>query len=371
MAVSRRLNILHIFSGDLWAGAEVMVFNLLRRLKEYPGVYLRAISLNEGALSAKLTAMGITTHVLPESELNFRRILGRAKKIISEDRIDIIHSHRYKENLLAVLLQKLCQPAAKLITTIHGLSETRSRKDRVVALVNDFCLKRRFVKIVGVSNDIQKTLVESRGYPEGAVDVIYNGIETGDGEEVAGEAVSSKNSFHIGTVGRMVPVKDYDLFIEIAAEIYRQRPNAVFSILGEGPLKAELEKRVAEMGLIEVFKFIPPVEDPFPYYRQLDLYVNTSKHEGIPLSILEAMSCGIPVVAPAVGGLPEIISSEAEGTLAQQRTPDNFARVCLNLMDDPGLRIRIGRGGQERIKAAFTAEQMGEAYYRLYKEMTG
>jgi len=399
MAVSRRLNILHIFSGDLWAGAEVMVFNLLRRLKEYPGVHLAAISLNEGILSSRLKSMGIVTHVIPENEFGFWRILERAKEVVSGKRIDVIHAHRYKENLLALLLRKGCQPTAALVTTLHGLSEFYSPKDRLTGAVNNFCLRRYFSKVIGVSKEIERGLIGRYGYPQDAVDVIYNGIEVDNDRiihdtfqtihphtsplpSVLGRPTAAREKgafyeaanggvFYIGTVGRMVPVKDYDLFIEIAAEIYRQRPNAVFSILGEGPLKSELEKRAVEMGLSDVFKFMPPVEDPFPYYRQLDLYVNTSRHEGIPLSVLEAMSCGVPVVAPAVGGLPEIISSEAEGSLVQQRTPENFARACLRLMDNPELRNRIGHRGQERIKAAFTAEKMGEAYYRLYKDITG
>jgi len=372
MAVLRRLNILHIFSGDLWAGAEVMVFNLLRRLKEYPGVHLAAISLNEGILSSRLKSMGIATHVIPESEFGFWRILERAKEVVSGKRIDVIHAHRYKENLLALLLRKGCQPTAALVTTLHGLSEIYSSRDRLTEAVNNFCLRRYFSRVIGVSKEIERGLTGRYGYPQKAVEVIYNGIEVDHkGIRIPEPEQNGNRVFHIGTVGRMVPVKDYDLFIETAAEIYRQRPNAVFSILGEGPLKAELEKRAAEMGLSDVFKFMPPVEGPFPYYRQLDLYVNTSRHEGIPLSVLEAMSCGVPVVAPAVGGLPEIISSEAEGSLVQKRTPENFARACLWLMDNPELRNRIGHRGQERIRAAFTAEKMGEAYYRLYKDITG
>ena len=78
--------------------------------------------------------------------------------------------------------------------------------------------------------------------------------------------------------------------------------------------------------------------DPMPYYQSLDLYLNTSLHEGIPLSILEAMACGKPVVAPKVGGIPEIISHEENGVLIEAREPKKIADSCLRLMQDEDLR---------------------------------
>ena len=95
------MTVLHIFSGDLWAGAEVMIFNLLSRLHEDGAVKVIALSLNEGVLVDKLRALGISTSVIPEKSHTFRAILRHATRLLKDTPIDVIHSHRYKENLLA------------------------------------------------------------------------------------------------------------------------------------------------------------------------------------------------------------------------------------------------------------------------------
>ena len=114
--------VLHVFSGDLWAGAEVMIYNLLSQLKNYPEVNAIALSLNEGILTGKLRNNGIETHVISESNYSLPQICLKALKLFKKRKIDVIHSHRYKENLLALILGKKLR-ANKLIATMHGLFE--------------------------------------------------------------------------------------------------------------------------------------------------------------------------------------------------------------------------------------------------------
>ncbi len=173
----------------------------------------------------------------------------------------------------------------------------------------------------------------------------------------------------------MVPVKDFDLFLEVAAEIKKQinsqsvtrNPklnNIRFSILGDGPLKDKLIQKAKDLKLNGCMEFLPPSHDPMPYY----LYLNTSIHEGIPLSILEAMSCGKPVVAPKVGGIPEIISHGVDGYLVEERTPVLFSALCNELANDKMKRDEMGKRGAERITSMFSDMNMALQYYNLYLE---
>ena len=116
------MNILHIFSGDLWAGAEVLIFNLLSSLQKYSDLNIIAISLNEGTLTQKLRENNIETYVIPENKYSFPKIFSKALYFLRHRKIDIIHAHRYKENLLALLLNRFFHSKG-LITTIHGLPE--------------------------------------------------------------------------------------------------------------------------------------------------------------------------------------------------------------------------------------------------------
>ncbi len=367
-----RLTVLHIFSGDLWAGAEAMVFNLLDRLKDDPGLKIIALSLNEGILTGRLRDAGVEVHTIPEAENSFLKIFLKALNLFKGKKIDVIHSHRYKENLLALLLAKT-MGVKRLVSTLHGLAEPPIQQDgknsaSLKTKMDYFILKRYFSRVIAVSQEMKKTLVQKHHFREEMVEVIYNGISIPScPPPPAPRPPTPAPRTHIGTVGRMVPVKDFDLFLEVAAEVVRENDRVRFSILGDGPLKQHLVDRAKKLGIGNYLDFLSPTPDPFPYYYSLDLYLNTSLHEGIPLSVLEAMACGKPVVAPSVGGIPEIISHGEHGLLVEGRKPRDFVYSCLKLVQDNDLRIAMGESASKRIGSRFESLNMAQCYSKLYR----
>jgi protein-tyrosine-phosphatase len=166
----------------------------------------------------------------------------------------------------------------------------------------------------------------------------------------------------------MVPIKGLDLFLDVAAALRRQTPRVRFSILGDGPLRDELARRAAALDLDGSIEFVPPRPDPFPYYRSLDVYLNTSVHEGLPLSVVEAMACGKPIVSAAVGGIPEIVAHGDHGFLVEGREAARFVECCLTLMRDERLRASMGERAGAAAHAGLSASAMAGAYRRLYEE---
>jgi glycosyltransferase involved in cell wall biosynthesis len=365
------LKILHIFSGDLWAGAEVMIFHLLNSLRNDSSVQIFALSLNEETLASKLRDVGVKTWVIPEARNSFSKILFTARRVFKETAIDIIHSHGYKQNLLAFGLAKLIH-VRRLVTTLHGMPESRGdgklngTKARFLSTLDYRILNRYFTHVVSVSLDMRERLVREHSFSAEKIKVIRNGIASPAVKDVPCGPVS--DIFHIGNVGRLVPVKDFDLFLEVAARIKRLDDRARFSILGEGPLKEGLIRRAQELGIEDYVRFLPACSDPFPYYRSIHLFLNTSLHEGIPLTILEAMACGLPVVAPRVGGIPEVIEDGKQGMLIEKRTPDNFAQPCLELMRSQHLRKTMGSSARERFVNNFSSSHMASSYLDLYRQ---
>lgn len=351
-----------------------MVFNLLNELKHDPAVKILALSLNDGFLARRLQQAGVETYVIPETENSFARILWKAARLFRNRQVDVIHSHRYKENALGFMLSRI-RGIKGLITTLHGLSETahdgRSGEKRIgVRGTLDYTMLRQFfTRIVAVSGEMERTLTEEFSFRPEKVEVIYNGISLP--ANVAGTNESGRDHFHIGTVGRMVWIKGLDLFIEIAAEVRRQTDKVRFSILGEGPLRDELMRKSKDLQLEDCMEVLPPRVDPFAYYRMLDLYLNTSRHEGIPLSILEAMACGRPVVAAKVGGIPEIILHGEHGLLVEGRSPRGFAGACLELMENRSLRTTLAEKALKRVECHFSASRMAESYKNLYQQICG
>ncbi len=363
-----RLTVCHVFSGDLWAGAEVVIFNLLSSLQQEAGLRLVALALNEGTLTERLRAAGITTYVVPESRHSLPGILWRAMRLLRAERVGVIHSHRYKENLLAWLLAR-CLGVGELVTTVHGLPEAPGNRGAATQSAGwqrrlDYAvLRNQFSAVVAVSDEMKRALIDRYGFREERIRVIRNG---GRFPEGAATAASPNEVFHIGTVGRMVPIKGLDLFLEVAA-VLRQEGRAVrFSILGDGPLRDELARKAEDLKISDDVEFVAPRPDPFGYYRSLDLYLSTSVHEGLPLSVVEAMACGKPVVSAAVGGIPEIVVDGQDGFLVKDRDPEHFAERCRALMCDPRLRKAMGERAAASAHTRLSAETMAQAYRRLY-----
>jgi glycosyltransferase involved in cell wall biosynthesis len=372
-ATGERLTVCHLFSGDLWAGAEVVIFNLLSCLDQDPALRVLALSLNEGVLTDRLRAAGITTLVIPEAQHRVGGILRRAARVLKDGDVTILHSHRYKENVLAAVLAKwLGMP--ELITTMHGLPEwptdisREARRARWRARLDFLVLRRRFTSVVAVSHEMKRVLVGTYGFQDDQVQVILNG---GRFPTPAAPHGPRNQPFHIGTVARMVPVKGLDLFLDVASALRRGPQPVRFSILGDGPLRDELARKVAALDLRECVEFMTPRPDPFGYYRSLDLYLNTSRHEGLPLSLVEAMACGTPIVSAAVGGIPEIVSHGEHGFLVEGRDPAVFAERCVTLMREDGLRTAMGERASAWAHSRLSAHAMADGYRRLYCSRAG
>jgi glycosyltransferase involved in cell wall biosynthesis len=348
-----------------------MIYHLLTNLKSDASVEVLALSLNDETLATKLREIGVKTWVTPENRHGFLKILLLARRLFKGKGVDIIHSHGYKQNLLAFLLAKLL-PVRRLVATLHGMPEIPSNdtwnrsKGHLIHGLNYGVLSRYFTRIVPVSLDMQERLIREHRLSSKKVRVIHNGIAPPPDDSSPGNAGSG--AFHIGTVGRLVPVKDFDLFLEIALHVKRSDDRVKFSILGQGPLKEHLIRRAKELGIEDCVKFFPARTDPFPYYRSLHLFLNTSLHEGIPLTLLEAMACGLPIVAPRVGGISEVIEDGKQGVLVEQRTPANFARSCLEVIRSEDLRTAMGSNARKRFVDHFSSSRMASSYLDLYRE---
>jgi glycosyltransferase involved in cell wall biosynthesis len=359
------VKVCHIISGDLWAGAEVMAYNLLKSLTKYKDLELSAILLNEGRLAEEIRRLNIPVEVIDESKMSFFQIFLAIRKVLNRWGPDVIHSHRYKENILAYLVSKT-KKGIKLIATQHGMPEIYggniTLKHRLISKLNFFMLPRCFQNIVVVSKDIQKAFVNQYRFPEDKVIVIRNGIEISENIPMRKE----KNTFVIGSSGRLFPVKDYSLMVEVAREILKKTNGIRFELAGDGPERPKIEDLIKKNGLDGTFLLRGFVSDTTPFYSGLDLYINTSVHEGIPMSVLEAMSYGIPIIAPNVGGLTEIIENGIQGFLVEGRDAEDFAERCITLIENEPLRKQMGSAAREKIMKKFSLENMVQQYYHLY-----
>jgi glycosyltransferase involved in cell wall biosynthesis len=360
------MRISHVISGDLWAGAEVMALRLITGLAEIKGVEISAILLNEGKLAREIGKLGVPIDIVDETRLNFFQIKKRFHEILMKFNPDIVHTHRLKENILGYLSSRKAGQGIPLVCTQHGLDEPELHlKWKLLSRANRYILSRHFKNIVAVSEDIRIALSESYGFPSEKLIVIHNGTETP--EEIQPDGGS--HPFTIGSAGRFFPVKDYPFFVEVAAEINQVSKDICFELAGEGPEFENISERIMRRGLQDVFRLKGFMENMSEFYKGLDLYINTSLHEGFPMSVLEAMSHGLPVVAPKEGGIKEVVIDGLQGFLIEGRDPKQFAQKCLAIFQDQNLRQSMGTASKEKVIGEYSIKTMAGKYYDLYKKI--
>jgi glycosyltransferase involved in cell wall biosynthesis len=360
-----KMRIMLLVSGDLWAGAEVMVTHLSAGLSRRDEIDLLVVLMNSGRLADELQHLGVKVHIVEESKYSFLKICSIVRGVVKNYAPDIIHSHRYKENMLAWCVSR-GMPDCKLVATQHGMPENAGSLSRIHRLRNSVffrLLATCFARAVFVSDEMRRSIGKGYGFSEKKVHVIHNGI-------TVPQFVISLPREHliVGSAGRLFPVKDYGLFVDVARLVVAQNNTVDFVLAGDGPERGMLEGQVRKCGLGERFRFLGHQEDMAAFYKGLDVYVNTSVHEGIPMSVLEAMAYGVPVVVPKVGGFPEIVEDGVGGFLVDSRDPEAFARRILQLLD-PERRKAMGNNARERVVASFSREAMAQQYYRLYREL--
>jgi glycosyltransferase involved in cell wall biosynthesis len=325
--------VLHIASGDLWAGAEAQIHQLLCALQARPDVLVSAVILNPGELAERLSAAGVAVTVLDESSLSVSGVLRGILGAIKVTGAGVVHTHRLKENILGSLAAWLSGQALS-VRTVHGRPEQgqeTSRKQRLVRAV-DRQAGRLQAGIVGVSGELCDYLRAQ--FPARKVFFVPNGIDSAQIAKTAARGCEyrARSAWNVALVGRLVALKRGDLFLQAAALLSKADPGKYrFSLVGDGPLREELGALAQRLGITAEVDFLGFQGNSAAVLQQMDCLAVTSDHEGLPMVVLEALALGVPVVAHAVGGLPEVLSEVSARRLVDEHTPEGYARAIAEL----------------------------------------
>ncbi|MGH9532935.1 MAG: glycosyltransferase [Terriglobales bacterium] len=364
-------------SGDLWAGAEVQVATLLRALAEREDLALSAILLNEGRLAEELRSAGIPVTVFPESQMSFLAILRHAGEQLRRCPVRVLHSHRYKENLLAVLLAWRCGVPV-LVRSQHGLPELFSGwtrlKQRFLQFTDRQVARWATDSIIGVSQDLVGKLSQLTGSRK--VVLVRNGIAVDRVNSPLTVAQAKARlglpaeALVVGNAGRLEPIKRLDLFLEAAHSISAQLPEARFLLAGEGRERIRVFDLARKLGLAERVLLTGHRDDVYDVLRAMDVFLLTSDHEGLPMALLEAQCLGVPVVTRQVGGVAEVICQDSTGVLVDSAQPSQLAAACVRLLTNPGARGRLAAAGRKAVKQ-FDIQKSAAEVAQLYFSLCG
>ncbi len=374
----QRISVCHLASGDLWAGAEAQLAALLHALARHQGLRVSVILLNEGRLAEGARQSGAEVKVIAESAHTFFEILGEATRYLRPRGIQILHSHRYKENLLAALLARRCH-VPFVVRTEHGGPEPfkglQHLKQRVLRQVDRLVGRYATDRVISVSTELQKHL--AKYVDPQKIAIIPNGLDT---KNVRSDlsALEAKRRLNIpdscpvlGYAGRLAPIKRLDIFLAAAKEVARRIPDSRFVIVGDGSERPRLEQMARALGLQDRVMFLGHRDDIYDVLRALDVFVLCSDHEGLPMVLLEALHMGIPVVARCAGGIPEAVQDAVNCLLVDSADPNVLANACVLLLEDSNLRRRLAQGGQSRVAERFSAERAAADVADLYISMCG
>ena len=369
-------NILHIASGDLWAGAEVQLYTLARALHHSPGVSVRVILLNHGILEGKLHEEGIEVLVFEETSLSSLQILRRIIRSISKQRPDVIHTHRLKENILGSIAGNLGGGVPSM-RTVHGAPEHqaswRQFPKRIIHSLDRLTGKYIQRRIIAVSEELAAFLQQT--FPPEKIRIIENGIDINSLYNHAVKPITATGGgpdiLRIGLAGRLVPVKRIDVFIKTARYIQDNYPDikAEFYIFGDGPLRSELETLSRELNTDNIIHFEGHCEDIIERLQNLDILMMTSDHEGLPMTILEAMALKVPIIAHAVGGIPLLLDNGSCGALIRDHCPVGYADEIYRLSQSMKTRSELAEMALERVNSCYSAEKNARRYLTQYNEI--
>jgi len=365
-------------SADLWAGAEVQLATTAAYLVEQPGVRLTAVLLNEGPLARELRCLGVPVTVVDERRTGAVGIVRFLTRFLEAHDIDLVHTHRYKDNVLGTIAAKLAR-VPHVIRTVHGLREPMTGwnglKFSLYEMLDTAALRCFADLVVAVSKRMADTL-RAAGFRPALVTHIHNGIDlrsaaaTRRPEEVRRELGIDPRALLIGTAGRLSPVKGHAALLQAARLILRHHPGAKFLVVGGGPLEAELLASAARLQVDGACLFPGPRTDVLDLMSAMDIFVLPSLSEGIPMALLEAMALGKPVVATAVGGVPEVVRHGVSGLLVEPGDERALADACLDLARDRAWAARLGAGARRAVEEEFSHERSGQAIVEVYRRVT-
>lgn len=305
------------------------------------------------------------------------KLYPRLYRLFTETRPAIVHTRN-----LAALEAVVPARAAGVPVRIHGehgwdLSDPGGVRLKFKLMRK---LYRPFVShYVALSGQLARYLKHSVGVPESRIKRICNGVDArrfhpapGGRGMLEGSPYNASGLIVIGTVGRLQPVKDQLNLVRAFALLMQRAPNEArrlrLMIVGEGPLRPRIEAEIAHFGLGERVWLAGERGDIPDVLRAMDVFVLPSRAEGISNTILEAMACGLPVIATDVGGSGELVDHGRTGGLAPANNSEALAAFLERYVKDAGLRAKHGLAARERIEANFSIEHMVNSYQDLYLE---
>jgi glycosyltransferase involved in cell wall biosynthesis len=360
-----------------YGGAERHVLKLASALKR-SSLLPTVLVLDRDAanhLASGFVEAGVEVQVAPGASR--ASVVTWLVRMLRSRRFDVAHSFLWRADVTLALAARLagfthviCSERGDRLAPFYSSSAWRFRRwlDRRVTFTTARAL---------VANSLAGAKAAARaGFPEASALVIPNWVDIEEIDASRDAARELRRTYRWGTspivgfVGRLSPDKGALAFVDLAAAVSARQPGAVrFVMVGDGPQRAAVNEKIARAGLGDQFTLTGAVDSPLALMQAIDVAVITSPTESLPNVLLEFMACGVPVVAPAVGGIVDVVVDGVSGRLVPPGSIDAAADACLSLLASPEERSGMGRAARDAVLGRFQADAIVGRYAHLYRDI--
>jgi glycosyltransferase involved in cell wall biosynthesis len=315
---------------------------------------------------------GIQREISPKDDL---RALRALRRLIREERPDVVHTHTAKAGLLGRLAAYM-SGVPVIVHTFHGhvfwgyFGPTKTR----FFILLERLMARLSNTILTISDRLRQDLIRYRIASPDRIQVVPLGLELSPFSEIRSsrgalrrELGISTDSPLVGIIGRLVPIKNHTLFLEAAKHVRERLPEAHFLIVGDGECRGEMQALTGQLGLTRHVTFTGWRRDLPVIYADLDALVVSSRNEGTPVSVIEAMAAGVPVVATAVGGIPDLLQDGTLGELTPSDDVQAMTEAIVTALNVPDSQRR--ERAREWVLANYSARRLANDTRALYRAL--
>ncbi|MBU0681660.1 MAG: glycosyltransferase [Proteobacteria bacterium] len=374
--MDKKITILHLWSS--FKGDYELFNQVVMGLKD--GYHhIICFMTGEPPLREVLCDAGYDVRWLRYKDKSLRRfqsgVVTQLSALVAENQVDIIHAHRHKATFYAALTARK-HTQLKVVSSVHGLERSRG----VFRKISNRLLWPRLTKIIAVSGAVKKDILkENSWFPAERVEVVYNGINIERFKDCGLDQKAARSFFDLpeqawiwGAVGRLAPVKGHETLLKAWAGAGLGKLGCHLALAGDGDLHASLTALADELGIVKEITFLGHISEVPKFLKALDGFVMPSLHEGFPLAVLEALAAQLPVVASAVGGIPEILTelaTEGHAFLVSARDDKEFGRAMAKVVSWSDEAYRQARGHVSKHIQRFAAQGMLDHMAKLYQDV--
>ena len=367
----QKIDVLQLVDGLNIGGAEKLLLDLSMGLRSR-GFRVGIGYSSPGPLVGEFSRHGFPLTRLPRLFKIDPLLLGGMIRLMRRERPYIVHTHLFKSDFHGRIAARIAEVPV-VVSTLHSVD----RWARLPFLGRVYGGTARFAdRLIAVSDDVRNFHLTYTGVPGDKVVTIQNGVDLprylgaeAGRRDLRKELGVDDAQFLIGIVGRLTPPKDHATFLKAASIIYKKYPAARFLVVGDGPLRADLEKQSKELGLDAALTFTGFRDDVPGILSAIDVLVISSRWEGLPVVLLEAMAAARPIVAASVGGIPEVVQDDETALLVETGNESAMAEACLRLAFDASLRKKMGQAGFNRVRSRYSLETMLDQTALLYADL--